>query len=339
MSKLSLSAQPGRTMRPTHSRLSELIVPDPRIKPVPTGWWESVAMPVIESLADWDELDEAEGRLLAMASLIESMDADSIEFQKALRVVEAKRGELAGEAPGQGSRSDLNFGTHAEVPDDADPRTVSRWRTIRRGWDKIMDHLRTATERREVSQAACLRLVALSEFRTVPPPTGTYHTIVIDPPWPMAKIEREVRPNQGPLLDYPTMTIDEIAGLPVADLAAEPGTHVYLWTTHRFIPDALDLFERWGVAYQCVMTWVKNVGITPFSWMYDTEHVLFGRIGQLPLERMGLRLSFDAPATGHSTKPDVFYERVEQASPGPRLDMFARRARDGWDAWGNEVSA
>jgi N6-adenosine-specific RNA methylase IME4 len=174
----------------------------------------------------------------------------------------------------------------------------------------------------------------------VPPPPGKYQCIVIDPPWPMQKIERDERPNQGVQLDYPVMTLDDIADeqhVPVRTLAADD-CHIYLWVTHKFLPAGLNLLEGWGFNYQCVMTWRKNVGITPFSWMYDTEHVLFGRRGNLPLQRLGMRLSFEAPVRGHSVKPDVFYERVLEATPGPRVEMFARRNRDGFTAWGNEVA-
>jgi N6-adenosine-specific RNA methylase IME4 len=200
--------------------------------------------------------------------------------------------------------------------------------------------------------------------------TGLFRCITIDPPWPIAKIERDERPNQGSALDYPTMpvwcqdpegynerrscwelldslgedeeptvcqSIECIVGSQLAEAADPEGCHIYLWTTHRFLPDSFQLFERWGVDYQCLMTWRKNVGITPFSWMYDTEHVLFGRIGHLKLERLGLRLSFDAPVQGHSVKPDVYYDRIVEASPGPRLEMFARKPREGFTVWGNEA--
>jgi N6-adenosine-specific RNA methylase IME4 len=186
-----------------------------------------------------------------------------------------------------------------------------------------------------VLQAAA-RLVVPEPAITPALPVEKYRCIVVDPPWPMVKIERLVRDEQGVALDYPTMTLEEIAALPVAELAAD-GCHVYLWTTQKYLPHAFDLFTAWGVRYQCLMTWVKPTGMTPYSWMYDTEHVLFGRIGALPLLRMGLRLSFTAPTTGHSRKPDVFYERVAQASPAPRLDMFARATREGFDSWGNEI--
>lgn len=170
-------------------------------------------------------------------------------------------------------------------------------------------------------------------------PEGPFKCITLDPPWPMPKIEREARPDQGPALDYPTMTLEEIKELPIPGMLDQQGAHLYLWVTHKFLPAGLALFEAWEVRYQCVMTWRKNVGPTPFSWMYDTEHVLFGRVGDLPLLRQGLRLSFEAPAIGHSIKPDVFYERVCQATPGPRLAMFERGEREGFQVWGNEVAA
>lgn len=214
-------------------------------------------------------------------------------------------------------------------------------------------------------------------------PDGTYRCIVIDPPWPMKKIEREERPDQGVELDYPTMNVwcrepgwsehydcgtacsqhnedfrkscfkgwepyDETDVFHCASIEctighqleeiADEDCHLYLWVTHKYLPDGIRLLQSWGFNYQCVMTWRKNVGITPFSWMYDTEHVLFARHGNLPLDKLGMRLSFDAPVKGHSVKPDVFYERIAQASPGPRVDMFARKPRDGFTVWGNEVA-
>lgn len=199
--------------------------------------------------------------------------------------------------------------------------------TAARVKEVVQKRLRQDTARARVPEPAV----------TPPMPTGRYRCIVIDPPWPMQKIEREERPDQGVSLDYPVMSLDEIAALPIADLAEPAGCHVYLWVTQKFLPDGLRLFAVWGVRYQCVLTWVKNVGFTPFSWMYSTEHVLFGRVGTLDLLRMGLRLDFSAPVKGHSHKPGAFYERVCEASPGPRLEMFAREYREGFAVWGNEL--
>lgn len=171
----------------------------------------------------------------------------------------------------------------------------------------------------------------------VPVPVGKYRCIVIDPPWEVKKIEREVRPRQGSELEYPTMSLEAIAALPIPDLVHDQGCHLYLWTTQKYLPDALTLLPKWGFNYQCLMTWVKPSGMTPFSWMYNTEHVIFATRGNLPLVRVGLKLSFDAPVIRHSSKPDVFYERVRQASPEPRLEMFARQEHEAFIAWGDQV--
>ncbi|MCD6317654.1 hypothetical protein J7M02_01150, partial [Candidatus Aerophobetes bacterium] len=114
------------------------------------------------------------------------------------------------------------------------------------------------------------------------------------------------------------------------------GAHIYLWTTHKFLPVAFEVFKEWKVKYQCLLTWVKDVGFTPFSWMYSTEHILFGRIGSLDLLKKGRRLDFKGKVREHSRKPDEFYDLVREVSPEPRLDVFSREKREGFDQWGNE---
>jgi N6-adenosine-specific RNA methylase IME4 len=176
-----------------------------------------------------------------------------------------------------------------------------------------------------------------AEVGSIAVPDKRYKAIVIDPPWPVEKILRDKRPNQSEF-DYPTLEIPEIAALPVPRLADESGCHVYLWTTQRFLPMAFDILSSWQIEYQCLMTWVKNVGFTPFSFMYSTEHCLFGHCGSLPLLKMGKRLDFAAKVREHSRKPDEFYDLVRDVSPEPRLDWFSREKRDGFDQYGNETA-
>lgn len=166
-------------------------------------------------------------------------------------------------------------------------------------------------------------------------PIAKYSCLVVDPPWPMQKIEREVRPNQVEF-DYPTMSEEELRAFPLPDIAAD-NCHLYLWTTQKYLPMALSLATHWGFRYQCLLTWVKNVGFTPFSWMYSTEHILFCTRGSLPLLKIGTRLDFAAKVREHSRKPDEFYEIVKMVSPGPRIDVFSREKRDGFEQYGNEV--
>ena len=193
------------------------------------------------------------------------------------------------------------------------------------------------TEDQMVREAKIEKLLSQPRKQVdVPLPEGKYRTIVIDPPWPIEKILREVRPNQVDL-DYPTMTVEEIEALPVPELAYEDGCHIYLWTTHKYLPRALQVLDAWGANYECLLTWVKNVGITPFSWMYSTEHCLFARIGNLPLLKLGKRLDFQAKVREHSRKPDEFYSLIKEVSPEPRIDMFSREKREGFAQYGNEL--
>ncbi len=162
-----------------------------------------------------------------------------------------------------------------------------------------------------------------------------YQTIVIDPPWPMEKITRDVRPNQFDF-DYPVMSIEEIKNF---KLPVNPeGCHVYLWTTQKFLPIAFSVFESWGIKYECLLTWVKNVGFTPFSFMYSTEHCLFGRCGSLSLLKLGKRLDIAAKVRQHSRKPAEFYDLVREVSPEPRVDIFSREPHEGFDQYGNETA-
>lgn len=178
-------------------------------------------------------------------------------------------------------------------------------------------------------------LLHLAEWKRRADIQPIYRTIVIDPPWPMEKIQREVRPNQMEM-DYKTMSLDEIKEFPLQKFMHEDGCHVYLWTTHKFLRDALGCMDAWGVNYQCLMTWVKNVGFTPFSWMYSTEHVLFGTRGNMPLLRKGIRLDFCAGVREHSRKPDEFYDIVRRVSPYRRIDIFSQEKREEFDHWGDQ---
>lgn len=227
-------------------------------------------------------------------------------------------------------------------------KVVAEARSVRTAMDgvDIDDVIQAANEAgQDLGISGLRRAVAASRTpievpEPVAPPAGKYRCIVIDPPWTMPKIGRDVRPDQGQTLDYSTMTAEQLADeqwLPVRT-SADEACHLYLWVTHRYLPLGLELVEKWGFHYQCVMTWCKNVGITPYSWMYDTEHVLFATRGGLKLQRLGMRLSFEAPVQGHSIKPDIFYDRVREASPGPRLDMFPGVEHEGFQPWGLEAS-
>ena len=203
---------------------------------------------------------------------------------------------------------------------------------LKQGRKKVRSEAVHHTQARKKANQAERAAIAA---KTIVLPSGKYHSIVIDPPWEMEKIEREKYPNQVGF-DYPSMAEAELRALPVPRLAFS-NCHLYLWTTHKHLPLSLALAEEWGFRYECLMTWVKNVGFSPFSWMRSTEHVLFCRRGKLDLLKLGMRLDFIAQRREHSRKPQVFYELVREASPGPRLDMFSREEHEGFETWGNET--
>lgn len=170
-----------------------------------------------------------------------------------------------------------------------------------------------------------------------------YRTIVVDPPWHYERVGgdyawRKGLPSGETLaLPYPTMSVWEIAALPVQQLA-ESDAHLYLWTTQAYLRDAYMVAGAWGFKPSCVLVWCKrptgfNIGGT---FMSSVEFVLFCKRGNLKAMRRIDRQWFDWPRGAHSAKPEAFIDMVEQVSPPAYVELFARRHRLGWDVWGNE---
>ena len=164
-----------------------------------------------------------------------------------------------------------------------------------------------------------------------------YSVIVVDPPWPIKKIKRMVRPNQVNM-DYPLMTLDEIKNLPVSQISMDNSV-CFLWVINRFVKDGFDVLERWGFKYQRIITWDKGNGMSLFGFHHRTEFVLFGYKGHLeiyPKRRTMPTLIQEHTWRQHSVKPQLFYDYASLFG-SPRIDLFARKERQNWDVWGNEL--
>jgi len=170
---------------------------------------------------------------------------------------------------------------------------------------------------------------------------GKYKTIVIDPPWAIGNFANTGRKGHKikPMSDnYKTMSFDEIKHLPIKSISDE-NAFIFLWTTHTFLPKSFDFLKEWGFKYHLTMTWDKGRGLTHFGFHRKTEFVLFGYNGKLNIDVTGksIHTVLYEYNKGHSIKPNIFYDEIERKFPYPRLDMFARREREGWDVFGDEV--
>jgi len=155
--------------------------------------------------------------------------------------------------------------------------------------------------------------------------------IYMDPPWPYE--------NQGTRGStkhhYKTMSLAELAALPIGDLAL-PQSHLHLWVTNAFLFETPKLFEAWGFAFKSSLIWVKpQLGMGNY---YRNAHeflLLAIRGNQRACDR-SIRSWIEAKRFTHSTKPPVVRSILRRLSPGPYLELFGRDAIPGWTVWGNE---
>lgn len=174
-----------------------------------------------------------------------------------------------------------------------------------------------------------------------------YSTIVVDPPWRYGKWGKASKPNyEGHIpkesdLPYDWMSVEEIKALPVGSLANK-NCELYLWTTQKYLPDTFEVIKSWGFKYCQTLTWCKKPMGKGQGGVYcpTTEFLILARRGKMPkVERIDTTWWQVSRAwKTHSKKPEFFQDLIEQVSEAPRLEMFARREREGWDVFGNEVN-
>lgn len=169
--------------------------------------------------------------------------------------------------------------------------------------------------------------------------------ILADPPWQFSNRTGKVAPEHRRLSRYETLTLDDIKEIPVSTAAAD-ASHLYLWVPNALLAEGLAVMEAWGFQYKSNIVWHKvrkdggpdgrGVG---FYFRNTTELVLFGIRGKLRTLAPGRRQVniIRTQKREHSRKPDELYGIIEDCSPGPFLELFARGTRPGWHQWGNQV--
>src|SRR5260370_40051443 len=173
----------------------------------------------------------------------------------------------------------------------------------------------------------------------------SFEKILADPPWQFVNRTGKIAPEHCRLSRYGTMTLDEIAKLPISDFA-EQTAHLYLWCPNALLPEGLAVMKAWGFNYKSNIVWHKvrkdggsdgrGVG---FYFRNGTEVVLFGVKGSMRTLSPGRTQTnvIVSRKREHSRKPDEQYKIIEQCSPGPFLEMFARHPVEGWVQWGDQA--
>jgi len=184
----------------------------------------------------------------------------------------------------------------------------------------------------------------LTEF---PGLSGTFSTILIDPPWRFLNRTGKVAPEHRRLHRYETMSFEEIGSLPVAKHAKEKA-HLYMWCPNALLLEGLTIMKEWGFKYKTNVVWYKirkdggpdgrGVG---FYFRNVTELLLFGVRGSMRTLAPGRRQVniILTRKEEHSRKPRESYHVIEQCSPGPFLELFARERVAGWHQWGDQVDS
>lgn len=172
-----------------------------------------------------------------------------------------------------------------------------------------------------------------------------YVTIVADPPWEITKrMGAGGRRKRSTEVPYSFMSLDEIKALRVAELAADEA-HLYLWSTRRLFREGetAAVARAWGFEPVGELLWgLRNPGMGGFNGNGHEPILLASRGGlawpknELPAGVTFWRQLYNVGKV-HSAKPEGFLDLVERVSPGPRIELFARRNRLGWDTWGNQA--
>ena len=168
----------------------------------------------------------------------------------------------------------------------------------------------------------------MSAWEGLNPP---YRTIVADPPWRYQSAATKADARKR----YSTMSMDELFDMPVAHLA-DASCHLWLWCTNGLMEDGYRVVRSWGFSPLTIVTWCKPAPGVGYYLRNNTEHCILASKGKpmVPDEKP-LSTWHVWPRGSHSAKPQAFFDLVEQVSPGPYVELFARAPRLGWDHWGH----
>lgn len=228
--------------------------------------------------------------------------------------------------------------TIASVPEDEFEKQISD--TKEKGREITSESVYRIGKQAKQRETRNETIIEASQGNTELGTEARYPIIYADPPWryenpPIGASNRSIENH------YPTMTLEEICNLPVAELATEDSV-LFLWATAPKLAECMDVIKAWQFEYRTCLVWYKKKIGMGYHARNNHELLLISKRGSVPAPEVSTRPAsvVEADRTAHSEKPDIFYEIIESQYPDlPKIELFARNAREGWERWGNQSGA
>jgi len=238
-----------------------------------------------------------------------------------------------GWSAGKVAQADVVFRAEVPIAKELQQKVISGDLTINAAYLEV----KAAEKKAERVDAIQKQMVAI-ESGELPELKGLYDVVSIDPPWPYEGENRSVTSydSNGRRVanPYPEMSIDQIKSI---DLPLTDNAVVFLWTTHKFLPDAFNILAEWGLEYKATLVWDKQkIGMGAWFRM-QCEFCIVGVKGKPYWDNTTYRDILSEARREHSRKPDCFFDMVNAITMGRKLEYFSREKRSGWEVFGNDT--
>lgn len=246
------------------------------------------------------------------------------------------RNEIAktlGWSTGKVAQADVVFRSESPVAKEVKQKVMSGELTIKAAYTEV----KAAEKKAERIETIQKQMTAI-EAGELPELKGLYDVIAIDPPWPYEGESKSVTSydanGRRVANPYPEMSIEQIKNI---ELPLTDNSIVFLWTTHKFLPDAFDILKEWGMEYKATLVWDKQkIGMGAWLRM-QCEFCLVGIKGKPYWDNTTYRDILSEARREHSRKPDGFFDMVDAITMGRKLEYFSREKRKGWEVFGNDT--
>jgi len=171
----------------------------------------------------------------------------------------------------------------------------------------------------------------------IPFPNKKYRLIYADPPWTYRNKRTGGSLKSGSAFQYAVMSLDEICNLPIRDISEEDSV-LFLWVTCPMQEEGMKVMKAWCYKYKTKIYWRKIMSLGMGFWFRgQVEELWLGVRGNIRAFRLQVPNFIQTKVLRHSEKPEEARKIIEMTKLEPRIELFARKKINGWDAWGDEI--